>query len=283
MSRGEMKLNRWSSLSKTLRLALLLFILVISLFPIAWIILSSLKSNSEIFSSPFGFPTHFRLENYTQAIQKTPIAIFYINSLIIAIVSTVLSLIVFSASAYAVARFEFRLKPLLVNLISLSLFVPVTAIILPVYLTIQKLGLYDTKAGLILVHSAMSLPVSFFIFRSYFVNFPIELQQAAEIDGAGFLRTFLSIVIPTSKSAFAAAGVLAFISSWNEFLFALILTTGNNSRTVQLALKYFQSQFGNNYGQLFAACTIVIVPSIVIYLVLREKVETGLIEGAVKG
>ena len=133
------------------------------------------------------------------------------------------------------------------------------------------------------MYAALGLPTSLFIFKSYFQSIPKELEEAAYIDGAGFFLTFFVIVFPLAKPGLATGAILQFLTSWNEFMFALILTKSTEVRTLPLALNYFTSQFSFNYTAMFAALTMVILPSIIIYILLQEQITSSMVEGSVKG
>jgi len=154
---------------------------------------------------------------------------------------------------------------------------------MPIYKIMMGIGLFDTRSGLVLVYAALGLPTSLFVFKSYFQGIPKELEEAAYIDGAGFYRTFFVIVFPLAKSGLATGAILQFLTSWNEFMFGLVLTKSTEVRTLPLALNYFTSQFSFNYTAMFAALTMVILPSIVIYVLLQEQVTTSMVAGSVKG
>lgn len=267
----------------TLKYLFVLSIIVISIGPFIWVFLSSFKSNTEILNNSIGWPKSFGLTNYLMAFKIAPLAQFYLNSIIVAIFGTILNLIILGMSAYVVARFDFRGKKLLVGVLSLSLLIPGAAMLQPLYLTVNTLGLYDKLIGLIIVYAGFGLPASLYIISSYFQTIPKELEESAYLDGAGFVRTFVSIILPISKPGFGTAAVLQFLLCWNEFQFAITLTTGNKSRTLPLALYYFKSQFASDYGVMFAATVIVIIPSIIVYVLLQKQVVSGLAAGAVKG
>lgn len=260
-----------------------LFIITISLFPFLWALMSSFKTNREILSSPFSLPTSLSPQNYASALKMAPIGTFYINSIIISLASVALILIVYSMSAYVFARYAFRGKGILFGVLSSSLLIPTTAIIYPLYMTILRLGLYNTKAGLILIYVAFSLPISLFILRSYFLSLPPNIEEAARVDGAGFVRTFVHIVLPIARPGLASAGILAFFRVWNDFLIALTMTTGTRHKTLPVAIEYFNSMLGSDFGALFAAVVMVVTPSIVIFLVMQRQIVAGLVAGAVKG
>lgn len=268
---------------RVLRFLFLGFFVVISIGPLIWIIMSSFKSNKEILSSAFALPSSFSLSGYKAALDMAPIFKFYGNSIIISVLSTLLNVVVVSMAAYVLARHKFKGSTFVTLLLSVSLLIPTAALLMPIYKIMTAIGLFDTRTVLILVYAALGLPTSLFIFKSYFQSIPKELEEAACIDGAGFFRTFFVIVFPLAKPGLATGAILQFLTSWNEFMFALILTKSTSVRTLPLALNYFTSQFSFNYTAMFAALTIVILPSIIIYILLQEQITSSMVEGSVKG
>lgn len=261
----------------------LAFFVLISIGPLIWIVMSSFKSNKEILSSAFAIPGSFNFSGYKAALDLAPIFKFYGNSLFIGFVSTTLNIIVVSMAAYILARCCFRGKTILTLLLSSSLLIPTSSLLMPIYIIMTKIGLYDSKTGLIIVYAALGLPASLFIIKSYFQSIPVELEEAAYLDGAGFIRTYFTIVFPIAKSGLATAAILQFLTAWNEFMFALILTKSTNARTLPLALNYFTSQFSFNYTAMFAALAMVIIPSILIYTLLQEQITDSMVAGSIKG
>ncbi len=267
----------------TLKYALMITLFLLSVVPLLWIILSSFKTNREILSAPLALPAHWSLDGYASAFKIAPLQTFYLNSVIITSLSTLLNVFLVGMSAYVVARFNFKGKSLVFLLFSFSLLVPMTALIHPVYLLVNTAGLLDTKAGLVFVYMSLGFPTTFFIMRSYFLGIPRSIEEAAYIDGSGFLNTFVKIVLPIARPGMATAAILQFLMAWNEFLYALVLTSSKNNRTLPLAINYFTSQFSFNYTAMFAAITVIVLPSIVIYLLLQEQVVGSLAAGSVKG
>ncbi|MBR0596512.1 carbohydrate ABC transporter permease [Sinanaerobacter chloroacetimidivorans] len=258
-------------------------IALISVIPFLWVIMLSLKANGEILNNPLSLPSEIVLEGYGNALKIAPLGQYLVNSVIIATVSTFLNIIISSMAAYATTRFEFKLKTPIVFMMSIALLLPITALIMPVYSIISFLGLYDTKLGLILVYTALDLPMSFFILRAFFLTIPKELEEAAFIDGSTFLQCYQRVILPLTSPGMITAGILHFIFCWNEFLYALTLTASHSARTVPLALNYFTSQFAFDYNAMFSAVVIIIFPSILIFVIFQEKIIEGLTAGAVKG
>ena len=256
---------------------------LVALFPIVWVIMSSFKANAEILSNGIGLPSSLSPDGYISALTISPILKYFGNSVVITVITTVLNVLFLAMAAYVFARARFRGKNLLYFILSLSLVVPTTALLQPVYSVVNTMGLYDTKMGLILVYTAINMPMSLLILRGTFQSIPRALEEAAYLDGAGFLRTFFQIVMPCAKGGLTSAAVLTFLNSWNEFTFALMLTNGQDARTLPLSLSYFTAQFSFNYTAMFAAVTIAVIPSIIVFAVFQEQVVSSLTAGSVKG
>ena len=256
---------------------------LVALFPIVWVVLSSFKTNREILSNGLQLPSTFSFSGYKQALEMAPILKFFVNSLIVSFASTALNVFILAIAGSVFAKKKFRFKNLIFGILSLSMVIPSTALMSPVYTVITKLHLYDTKMALILVYTALNMPISLMILRSAFAAIPTELEEAAYIDGAGFFRTFWQVMMPCAKGGLASAAVLAFLGSWNEFTFALLLTSSTSTRTLPLSLSYFTSQFSFNYTAMFAAITIAVLPSIIVFSIFQEQVCSSLTAGSVKG
>ena len=256
---------------------------LVTLFPLIWIVMQSFKSSREIVSAPLALPTQWSIQGYVDAFEMAPILTFYKNSILVTVFSMALTVVFYSMAAYALSRIRSKAAALLVGFLSMSLYLPATAMIYPIFRVVNQLGMYDTKAGLVLVYVAVNMPMTLFLMRSQFLAIPRELEESAFIDGAGVPRVFFSIMLPIAKPGVATAAILAFIHSWNEFLFALILTAKTENRTLPLALNYFTSAFDNNFPALFAALVIVILPNIVVFVLMQERVISGMTAGAVKG
>ena len=255
---------------------------LIALFPIFWVVLSSFKTNAEILGSGISLPSKFSFAGYAQAIKISPIPKFFFNSIVISSAATFINVLLLSMAAYVFARFRFRHKNKLYFLLSLSMVIPMTALLQPVYIVVKALNLINTMKGLILVYTALNMPMSLMILRAAFSSIPRSLEEAAYMDGAGFMRTFFQIMVPAAKGGLSSAAVLTFLNCWNEFTFALMLTSSQNVRTLPLSLNYFTSQFSFNYTAMFAAITIAVLPSILTFALFQEQVVSSLTAGAVK-
>jgi raffinose/stachyose/melibiose transport system permease protein len=212
-----------------------------------------------------------------------PIGRFFLNSIVITGLSIGLTLFCVCPCAYVVSRFKFKARSIIILIVSAALLLPAQALSQPLFTLLNALSIFDTKRGLILVYSAFGIPITFFIMASYCQTIPREMEEAAYIDGAGFLRTFGTVVLPLAKPGIMTSAVLQFINTWNEFYFALILTSGRTARTIPIALNYYLGTFANNYSALFAAVIMTVLPTIVIFILAQEQVVESLTAGAVKG
>ena len=270
-------------ISKVLKYIFMIFIIGISIGPIFWAFISSFKTYAEINSSALSWPSHFSLDNYVAAFKFAPIGKYFLNSVIIVGSSVLVTVALVAMCAYIVSRFDFKLKTMVVLLISASLMLPAQAISQPLFAIFQKLGIFDTKIGLIIVYSAMGIPMSYFVMTSYYKTISTALEESAYIDGASFLQTFLHIILPLAKPGLVTIALLQFINTWNEFYFALMLTSGDSARTVPIALNYYMGTFANNYSALFAAVVMTVLPTILVFIILQRQVMESLTAGAVKG
>ncbi len=258
-------------------------IALISLFPFLWALISSFKTNQQILSSAFSLPTAINFSGYAVAIKIANIPNRFMNSVVISTVSTAVAVIMYAMASYAFARFSFKGRGALFGLLISSLLIPTNAMIQPVFATIKFAGLYDTRTALVLVYIAFRMPLCLFILRSYFLGLSREIEEAAYVEGAGFFKTCVIIVLPMSKPALASAAVLSFIDSWNELLYAMMLTSREAIRTLPLAMKHFVSQFSFNYTAMFAAMVMCMLPTVVMYILLQEQIMESMVAGALKG
>ena len=270
-------------LGKTGVYSLLIFVVLISVFPVLWVMLSSIKTNAEILSGPFVLPSSLNLSAYEYLFYRYDFMSFFSNSFIVAGVSTLLGLAVFAAAAYVIARFSFPGKNLIFSLFIITLLVPGHARVQPIFSLILNWGLYDTLTGLTMVYLSAGMAVSIFILKNTFMGIPKEVSEAATVDGAGFIRVFWSVCLPMARNGLVTAGILMFLSSWNEFYYASLLTSSPSKRTLPVLTTLFNTQFSYDYTKTFAALTLLIIPGIVIYALAQEQVQKSLASGAVKG
>ena len=229
------------------------------------------------------WPSSFSLDTFVQLFETYNFPLYFVNSLLAAGTSTLVSLLFYAMGAYVIAKFEFPGRKLLFILFTITLLVPSHSKTQPIFSLIMNLGLYDNIWGVTLVYLSAGMAMSIFVLKAGFMAIPKSLDEAAAIEGAGFVRTFFSINLPLAKSALATAGILMFLGNWNEYYFASLLTVSDSQRTLPIALAFFTSEFSYNYTQLFAALTIVILPGILLYALAQEQVQASVAASGIKG
>lgn len=259
------------------------FTIVVSVFPIFWVIMSAFKTNAQILSSPFSLPTSISFDAFAYLFEKYNFVKYFINSLIICTSSTLVSLIIFSMGGYVIAKFDFPGKNLFFALFTITLLVPAHAKAQPLFGLVMKLDLYDNIWGVALVYLSMGLAMSMFILKASFMAIPKSLDEAAAIEGAGFFTIFWEINFPLAKSGLATAGILMFLNNWNEYFYASLLTSSDDTRTLPLALQFFTEAFSYDYTKLFAALTVVVLPGILLYILAQEQVQNSVASSGIKG
>jgi raffinose/stachyose/melibiose transport system permease protein len=278
--RGPKALSR---ILNALMWAFLILLAVYALIPLIWLALSSLKTNQELIVNPFAPPAVFQWGNYAKAFSVSGIGRMMLNSVVISLFATALNLMVTSMAAYALSRFRFRGNRALTAMFSAGVLVPLNALMVPYFLLINRIGLYNSYGALVLTYCAIGVPISTFIVSGFMASVPCELEEAATIDGAGFYRRFFNIVFPLSKVGVVTAGTFQFLTCWNEFVYANLLTSSQNVRTIQLGIRYFTNQFSTDYVSMYAAIILSVVPSIAAYMMFQNQIIAGLTSGAVKG
>lgn len=264
---------------------IMIFTIVLSVSPIIWVIMSAFKTNAQILSSPFSLPTSLSvgIEAFKYIFSKYNFVQYFINSLLICITSTALSLIIFAMGGYVIAKYRFPGKNLIFALFTITLLVPAQSKAQPLFTLVMKLNLYDNIWGVALVYLSMGLAMSMFILKSTFMAIPKSLDEAASLEGAGFFTTFWKINFPLAKSGLATAGILMFLNNWNEYFYASLLTSSDATRTLPLALQFFTESFSYDYTKLFAALTVVVLPGIILYACAQEQVQASVAASGVKG
>nr|WP_318682949.1 carbohydrate ABC transporter permease [uncultured Acetatifactor sp.] len=270
------------TLTRIMMYVAMIFVIVISVFPILWVVMSSFKTNAEILGSPLALPSSFSLETYIYLFQTYNFPIYFANSLLASVVSTGISLFVFSMSAYVIAKYKFPGRMLLYMLFTITLLVPGHSRTQPIFTLVMQLGLYDNIWGLTLVYLSAGMAMSMFLLKAGFMAVPKALDEAALIDGASFISIFGRINLPLTKGALTTAGILMFLGNWNEYYFASLLTSSDTSRTLPIALSFFTSEFSYNYTRMFAALAIVIIPGILLYAVAQEQVQASVAATGIK-
>jgi multiple sugar transport system permease protein len=259
-------------------------IMLFCLFPFYWIVNTSLKSGTDLSSANL-VPPNPTLKNYDSIFSNGDFTKALRNSAIVAFSTTLISLLIGSFAAYALARLRFPFKFLILALIlSISTFPPI-AVAAPLFKLWTDIGLYNTRLGLILPSLTFALPLTIYILTSFFRDIPRELEEAALVDGATNFQAFRKVIIPLAAPGMVTAGLLCFFFAWNEFLFAITLTSTPDARTVPAAIAFFTGsvQFEEPLGTISAASVVVMIPLVILVLVFQRRIVAGLTAGAVKG
>lgn len=255
------------------------FVLLISLYPIIWVFLSSFKT----VPGGLSLPTEWVTDGYKTIFTKLNIGTYFFNSIVVATISTLISVAIVTMSAYICARMKFRGKSLITFIFASTLFIPQYAISFPIYRLMHSIGLYDKLTGLIFVYSGLNIAISFFIIRAYFSSIPKEMEEAAAIDGCGYAGTFFRIMLPLAKPGISTGMVLAFLNNWNEYYFASILLQSKDKMTIPALLGQFTTTYALDYNGMFSAIIVAIVPTIILFCLCSEMFVKSLTDGAVKG
>lgn len=265
--------------------AMLIFWAVLVIFPFLWMIMTSLKTNTEILFSPWDLPASPQWQNFSNAWTNARIGRYVMNSVIVISMSLTGTLLVSSMAAYVIARFQFPLNRALFYLFMAGLMFPVFLGLVPLYFLMSDLHIKDTYHGLALVYIAYSLPFTIFFLVGFFRTLPGEVAEASTVDGASQFQTFFQIMLPMAKPGLIAMGIFNFLGQWNQYLLPLVLMQDADKRVLSqgLGMLAIQQGYQNDYGALFAAMTITMIPTLIVYVVFQRRLESGLTAGALKG
>ncbi len=263
---------------------LLLLAVVLILFPVFWMFSSSFKGPTELFARDMTLlPIVWSWENYVNVWFNTPFPLYFWNSFYIAAITTFLTVAVSIYAAYAVARIRFRGRFAFGMLLLITQMFPHIMLVVPLFMIIRNMGLFNTHLALIVAYTAFSLPFSIWMLRSFFAAIPEELEDAAAIDGATLVGTLHKVILPLAGPGIAAVAMYTFIRSWNEFLFALVFLQSQALRTLPLGLASFQEEYTYRWDLMMAGASIVSLPVLFFFLLMQRFIVQGLLGGAVKG
>jgi multiple sugar transport system permease protein len=262
----------------------ILVVLVYALIPVVWVTSLSLKPKAKVGDGKF-FPDEFSLDNYDKIFSTDTFNAALVNSIGIALIATVISIVLAAMAAYALSRLDFAGKALILSgALAVAMFPPIS-IVGPLFDMWRAIGLFDTWPGLIIPYLTFTLPLAIYTLSAFFREIPWELEQAARVDGATPFQAFRKIIVPLAAPGVFTSAILVFIFAWNDFIFANTLTSTDNARTVPAALAFFTggSQFEDPTGSISAAAVVVTIPIIIMVLIFQRRIVAGLTAGAVKG
>ena len=258
---------------------------LIWVFPIYWMVNTAFKPGDEITTqSPIWFPLRPTIDNFVNALTRDSLLVYMRNSAIVVVAAVLLSIVVGFLASAALSRFRFRGRRMILVTILFVQMVPSAALLIPLFLTFQNLDLLNSYFGLVLAYVASVLPFSIWVMRGFFIAIPIEIDEAAKMDGAGTIRILWSVLFPLVMPGVIATSVFAFIAAWNDYLTAYVFLKDQSMYTLPVWLvSFFSANKGTDYGALMAASVLFALPVVVFFLIVQRKLVTGMTAGAVKG
>ncbi len=252
------------------------------LFPVYWMVANSFETTQQIFQVPVALtPTQLTFESYVSTWQsQLP---HLLTSLTVALGTTLLSLVIATPAAYALAHFRFRVTAVIVFILLLAQMIPTASLTTPMFLIFNQFGLINSYLGLILADSTYAVPFAVLILRAFMFSLPLELTEAAYVDGAGEWGAFLRIMLPLATPGVVTAGLFSFLFAWGDFIYALTLTTNNDIEPISLSIYHYLGQFNNEWGSAMAVATLASIPAAILLILFQRYITTGLTAGAVKG
>lgn len=274
--------GRIGPVGKVLAYIVMAFFTAMTVLPLVWLAYSSFKSNGEIIRNSLALPRQWITTNYPQAWTRGHLGTYFLNSVVYTGVATTLTVLLSVMSGYAFAKLKFRITGVLYAFFAMGLLISVQAVLVPLYFVWTKVGLYNTRMGLIIPYIAFGLPLGVYLATAFIKGIPESLSEAAIIDGSSYLRIFSAIILPICSPVVTTVTILTFLGNWNEFVFALMLLSKDNLRSLSVGINSFAGILNTNYGLQFAALSIGLVPMIVFYLFFHRQLMAGFAEGALK-
>ncbi|HEX6594260.1 MAG TPA: carbohydrate ABC transporter permease [Bacillota bacterium] len=272
-----------TTLQKICIYSLAVITFIVALFPFWWMMISSLKPSHEIFSKvPTFWPRNVTFEHYTNIFVRANFWGYFKNSLLVAGTVTVIGTGIASLAGYALGRFPLRGKEMILLTVLFVQMFPLVVLIIPLFIIMSQLNLTNSLVGLVITYLTFSLPFCIWMLRSYFSSIPIEIEEAALIDGCTRMQAFRKVIFPLAWPGISATSIFAFITAWNEFVFAVTFIKDDQLRTLPLALQQFFSRFTADYGGLMAASTIATIPVLLFFMFFQKRMTKGLVQGSVK-
>lgn len=261
----------------------LVILSIVAFFPLVWILLCSVKSAGEMTANPTSFlPKQVTIENFVHVIKDLSFAGNIKNSIIIALITTLIAIAVSCMAAYGIVRFFPKFGSLMSKVLVATYMFPPILLAIPYSMVMAKAGLMNTRIGLIIVYLSFSVPYAVWMLVGFFRTVPIGIEEAARVDGANKFQIFVKVVLPLVMPGIVATAIYTFINAWNEFLYSLILINSTEKMTVSVALKSLQGSEILNWGDMMAASALVVVPSVIFFMFIQNKIAGGMTDGAVK-
>ena len=272
---------------KIITVILVILVCMFALFPFVWMISTSFKPANEVYSkTPSFIPNEPTVEGYTEMLTTQSSTFDFpqwlTNSVIVALLTTVFSMIIATLGGYGLSRFRFRGRGFLSYFILTTQVLPGSLLIIPLYVIMGNLQLLDTRIGLVAAYFTFSVPFCTWMMKGFFDTIPISLEEAARVDGAGRFRIFSTVVLPLTVPGLVATGIFSFINGWNEYLFASTFMKSYENWTLPVGIASFQGQYTTNWGTLMAGAVLITIPVVILFLLLQKHLVSGMTAGAVK-
>ena len=276
------QVSRWSAVSTQ---TVLIGWAVTVIFPMIWMIYSSFKTDQELFFSPWAAPVELQWDNFARAWTKAHVGDYLLNTLIVVVPALLLTLIISAMAAYVLARFEFVGRRFLFYMFLSGMLFPVFLALVPLFNLVNQLKMLNTFHGLIIVYIAYSLPFTIFFLTGFFKTLPTEIEESAIMDGANPYQVFFKVMLPMASPGLISMGIFNFLGMWNQYVLPLVLISDESKYMLSqgLAFMLFKQFYENDWSALFAALTIIMVPTLIVYITFQKQIQDGITTGASKG
>jgi len=269
---------------KVILYIVLILIALVQLFPLYWLFTFSLKDNMQIFTTnPLGLPNPYRFENFADVLQRGQVASFLLNSLIVTSATILVSTVLATMAAYAIARMKWKLSNGTLLFFLMGMMIPLHATLVPLFIFLKRTNLYDTPFALILPYVAFAIPMAIYIFVGFFKTIPTEMEEAACLDGMSIYGIFVRIMVPLIRPAIATVAIFTYLSCWNELMFAISFISKPQWKTLTVGIMGMVGMYATNWGALGAGLVVATVPTLIIYLLMSGEIQKSFTTGAIKG
>lgn len=276
--------RRGTPAGRTIRIAVMALFLIVMVFPLYWMLITSLKPQKDIFKLPIMYwPKALSLENYENIFKITKFHIYIMNSVVVSLSAALIVMVVATLSSYVLARFKFRGSGQVLFFFFLTQVIPSFIGFAPLYIMLSKMDLVNTRIGLILIYTVMCIPFSAIMLKGFFQRVPSSLEEAAQIDGCSRFSALVRVILPVMLPGLSATFIFSFVQNWNELFFSVIVINSENLKTIPVAMNSFITKFDVDWGSMSAATVLSVIPTMVLFALCQKLIVQGLTQGAEKG
>lgn len=273
-----------SLITKTIFYAIVFMFAILAIYPIFWLVIQSFKTNQVYMTTnKLSFPTQWYLGNYPFVWNLGGFRNFFVNSVIYSVTTVTAVVVLSNMAGYAFAKLQFKITKFLHGLFIIGILLTIQSILIPLFLMVNAVGLYNTRLGVLIPYIGLGLPMGVYLCTEFIKGIPNELIESARIDGAGYLKTFIKIVFPMCAPVSVTLAIVTFVATWNEFVLMNILTATDLYKSIPAGIGRFVGTFGTDFGKLFTSLVIALIPILVFYFIFRKQITKGVVTGAVKG